>query len=101
MAVKSTKKIVTEDKKVESSEPQLHRQFEGEVVGIPKDKTIHVKVKTIKTHPKYRKQYLTFKKYAVHDEKLEAKTGETVIFAECRPISKTKRWRLIRIIKKS
>lgn len=79
---------------------RAHRQFEGEVVGGPKDKTIKVLVKTIKTHPKYKKQFFSFKKYAVHDEKMEAKAGDRVVFAECRPISKTKHCRLTRVIKK-
>lgn len=98
MAVKSIKS--TDAANATLNNNQLHRQFEGVVVSGPKDKTIHVKVKTIKTHPKYRKQYLTFRKYAVHDEMMTAKTGETVVFAECRPISKTKKWRLVRVIKK-
>lgn len=77
----------------------IHRQFEGSVVSEKEDKTIHVLVKTEKMHPKYKKQYMTNKKYAVHDEKNVAKVGNVVLFQECRPISKTKKWRLIKIIK--
>lgn len=73
------------------------RQFEGEVVSAPEDKTIHVLVQTVKMNSKYRKQFTTSKKYAVHDEKNEAKVGDTVTFLECRPMSKTKKWRLISI----
>lgn len=75
-----------------------HRQFTGEVVSTVEDKTIHVVVRTRKMHPVYRKQYWTSKKYAVHDEKNAAKAGDTVRFEECRPYSKTKRWRLIQIV---
>lgn len=73
------------------------RQFTGEVVSVSEDKTIHVLVKTTKLHSKYQKQYTTGKKYAVHDAKNEAAVGDTVIFEECRPMSKTKRWRLVSI----
>lgn len=77
----------------------IKRQFVGEVMSAASQKTIHVRVKTVKMHSKYRKQYMTSRKYAVHDEKGEAKVGDTVTFEECRPLSKTKRWRLIAIMK--
>lgn len=86
----------TEDKKV-----AIHFHLEGEVMGVKEDKTIHVLVKTTKLHKKYKKQYVTSRKYAVHDEKNEAITGDIVSFQECRPISKTKKWRLIKILKKA
>lgn len=75
------------------------REFQGEVVSGPKDKTIQALVKTIKTHAKYHKQYVSAKKYAVHDEKHEAKVGDLIVFQECRPYSKTKKWRLVKIIR--
>lgn len=77
----------------------IRRRFTGEVVSTAEDKTIHVRVKEAKMHPKYRKQYSETKKFAVHDEKNEAKVGDTVIFQECRPFSKTKRWRVVEIVK--
>jgi len=64
-------------------------------------KTIVVKVERIKQHPKYKKRYRAYRKFKVHDEKNEAKIGDRVIFEECRPISKEKRWRLVEIMKKS
>ena len=79
----------------------IHFQFEGEVVSVKENKTIHVLVKTTKLHKKYKKQYVTSRKYAVHDEKNEAQLGDIVLFQECRPISKTKKWRLIKILKKA
>ncbi len=89
-------------KKEQNMEKQtICRQFEGTVVGDGAEKTILVRVESIKTHPKYRKQYKTHKSYAVHDEKNEAEIGSKVLFQECRPISKTKRWRLISIVKKA
>ncbi|PIR02977.1 MAG: 30S ribosomal protein S17 [Candidatus Magasanikbacteria bacterium CG11_big_fil_rev_8_21_14_0_20_43_7] len=71
------------------------REFEGIVESATEDKTIHVRVSTTKMHPKYQKQYVTSKKYAVHDEKNTSTVGDTVRFRECRPYSKTKRWYVI------
>lgn len=86
--------------KVQNKKEVIRRRFEGEVVSAAENKTIHVLVKTKKNHPKYRKLYTVTSKYAVHDEKSEAKVGNKVIFQECRPISKTKKWRLVEIVKK-
>lgn len=74
------------------------RQFQGEVISDKMDKTIVVKVQRIKMHPLYKKRYRSHKKYKVHDQNNEAKTRDMVIFEECRPLSKGKRWRLIKII---
>jgi len=76
-----------------------HLNFEGELVSVAENKTIHVIVKTTKMHPKYRKQYVVSRKFAVHDEHSRAKLGNLVTFVECRPISKTKKWTLVNIIK--
>lgn len=77
----------------------IRRQLEGEVVSKKSEKTIHVLVRTNKMNMKYRKQYATSKKYAVHDEKNTAKEGDVVLFSESRPISKTKKWRLVKVLK--
>lgn len=78
---------------------KLNRQFIGHVVSAAMNKTIVVDVASHKFHPKYKKQYRVNKKYHVHDEKSEAKLGDQVVFVECRPLSKTKHWRLIQILK--
>ncbi|MGC9049190.1 MAG: 30S ribosomal protein S17 [Patescibacteria group bacterium] len=75
----------------------MKRRFQGIVVSDKMDKTIVVLVNRIKKHPKYHKRYKVHKKYKVHDEKNEAKIGDQVIFEECRPLSKEKRWKLIKI----
>jgi small subunit ribosomal protein S17 len=49
---------------------------------------------------KYKKQYKSHRKYAVHDENMIAKIDDKVAFEECRPISKTKKWRLVEILTK-
>jgi small subunit ribosomal protein S17 len=72
-----------------------HRQFSGKVVSTGMQKTITVQVDLMKMHPIYQKSYRVSKKYHVHDEKGAAHVGDVVTFVECRPISKTKRWRLV------
>ena len=59
-------------------------------------KTVVVEVERIKEHPKYKRRYKVHKKYKAHDEKGEYKTGDKVIIEECRPLSKDKRWRVIK-----
>ncbi|MCX6781514.1 MAG: 30S ribosomal protein S17 [Candidatus Magasanikbacteria bacterium] len=75
----------------------IRRQFSGTVVSAAMNKTVVVNIESRKLHPKYKKYYRVNKKYHVHDEKGTAKTGDKVVFVECRPISKTKRWRLVSV----
>ena len=86
--------------KAESSSENLkaktiNRQFEGVVLSDKSDKTIVVLVERVKKHPKYQKRYTVSRKYKVHDEENQYKTGDRVSFVECRPLSKDKRWRVI------
>lgn len=73
----------------------------GTVTSDKMDKTITVSVETVKRHPLYKKTIKTSKKYKVHDEHNEAKTGDIVRIMETRPISKDKRFRLIEIVQKA
>lgn len=83
---------------MEISKPtKQHRNFIGTVVSSAMNKTIVVRVDRMKLHPKYDKRYRVSKKFHVHDEKNAAKVGDTVEFMECRPLSKTKRWRLVTV----
>lgn len=66
----------------------------GKVTSTGMHKTITVQVDTMKMNEKYQKKFRTSKKYHVHDETAQAKVGDMVTFVECRPLSKTKRWRL-------
>jgi len=77
------------------------RKFQGVVVSDKAAKTIVVLVRRTKLHAKYLKRFIVSKKYKVHDEKNEYKVGDVVNFAECRPLSKDKRWRVIGRVKKS
>lgn len=74
----------------------ISKKFSGVVVSDKNDKTIVVKVETVKIHPKYKKRYTVSRKYKVHDEKNECKTGDKVSFVECRPLSRDKRWRVVK-----
>lgn len=72
------------------------RQLQGIVVSDKMAKTVVVKVERLKVHPKYKKRYKVSKKYKAHDEKNECKVGDKVLIQECRPISKDKKWIVIR-----
>ena len=74
----------------------IRKRFSGVVVSDKSDKTIVVKVDTVKIHPKYKKRYTRSQKYKVHDEKNEYRTGDKVSFVECRPLSRDKRWRVVK-----
>jgi small subunit ribosomal protein S17 len=63
----------------------------GVVVSDKMDKTIVVKVDTLKAHPKYLKRYVSSKKYKVHDAENTYKIGDTVLFRGCKPYSKDKK----------
>ncbi len=76
-----------------------NRTFTGQVTSVGMQKTIVVKVNTMKMNEKYQKRFRVSTKFHVHDENNEAKVGDTVQFTECRPLSKTKRWYLATIVK--
>lgn len=73
----------------------IKKKFAGIVVSDKMDKTIVVKVDTVKIHKKYKKRYTVSKKYKVHDEKNQYKEKDKVEFVECRPLSADKRWRVL------
>jgi len=73
----------------------------GTVVSDANDKTITVLITTYKKHPLYGKRVISSKKFRAHDEKNTAKNGDTVKITECRPLSATKRFRLVEIVEKS
>ena len=73
----------------------------GEVISNKMAKTIIVRVERRFPHPKFKKVVTGYKKLYAHDEKAEAKVGDRVRIEETRPISKTKRWRLVEVIERS
>ncbi|PLV55644.1 30S ribosomal protein S17 [Thermotoga sp. SG1] len=72
----------------------------GVVVSDKMDKTVVVAVEKHVQHPLYKKYIKRTKKYHAHDEKNECKVGDVVEIEETRPLSRTKRWRVVRIIKR-
>lgn len=85
----------TEATEGESVRTRGHRKVrEGVVVSDKMDKTIVVQTVRMVRHPVYKKYVKQRVKYKAHDERNEAKAGDTVLIEECRPISRHKRWRL-------
>jgi len=80
--------------------PALRKQRVGRVVSDAMDKTIIVMLETRRPHPDYGKMVRHVKRLYAHDEKNEAKTGDTVRIEETRPLSRLKRWRLIKIMER-
>jgi small subunit ribosomal protein S17 len=75
--------------------------LEGLVVGDKMDKTAVVEVEDRKKHALYGKVIRSNKKYKAHDENNEAGIGDRVSIMETRPLSKTKRWRIVEILEKA
>lgn len=73
----------------------------GRVVSDKMDKTIVVAIETLVQHPEYKRTVKRTRKYKAHDENNEARIGDKVEIMETRPLSRDKRWRLVRIIEKA
>ena len=74
------------------------REIQGTVVKKAGDKSATIVVERRVLHPRYHKTVRRFKKYLIHDEKNEVEVGDTVTACECRPLSKTKSFRLKSIV---
>jgi small subunit ribosomal protein S17 len=72
----------------------------GVVVSDKMQKTIVVQIRRKALHPLYNKVIEKANKFKVHDEKNEAKMGDRVLICETRPLSKDKRWRLVKVLEK-
>lgn len=77
------------------------KQQVGIVISNQMQKTIVVRVENRYSHPIYSKTLIKTKKYLAHDELEECNIGDQVLVEECRPLSKRKRWKLIKILSKS
>ena len=73
----------------------------GEVISNKMTKTIIVRVERRFPHPRYKKVVTGYSKFYAHDEKSEAKVGDTVRIIETRPLSKMKNWRLVEVVERS
>ena len=77
----------------------MKNKLTGKVVSDKQDKTVVVEVAEVKKHPRYEKRYEVHKTYKAHDEENDFVEGDEVIIQETRPISKDKKWKVIKKIK--
>ncbi len=80
---------------------KTRRRLTGRVVGDKMDKTVTVLVERKVKHPVYGKYVARSMKYHAHDEKNELHMGDMVMIEECRPLSKTKTWTVVRLLEKT
>jgi small subunit ribosomal protein S17 len=73
----------------------------GEVISNKMAKTIVVRVQRRFPHPQFKKIVTAYKKFYAHDEKAEAKIGDTVRIQETRPMSRLKRWKLVEVVERN
>ena len=86
---------------MENSEKKSRLTLQGIVVSDKMDKTIVIEVLMRKLHPLYKKYANKTKRVKAHDEKNDAKVGDTVRIEECRPLSKEKHFRLVEIVERA
>ncbi len=82
-------------------ERNLRKERQGVVVSNKMDKTVVVAVERKEKHPLYGKFVKKTTKFVAHDEKNECGEGDTVLIMETRPLSKTKNWRVVKIVEKA
>lgn len=92
---------MTETQEQVTAEQRQRRVLLGTVVSDKMEKTIVVQVQRRFKHPRYRKYVSERIRYKAHDEKNEAKTGDTVRIVSCRPLSRDKRWMLQAVVEKA
>lgn len=79
-----------------NAKQKIKRKLGGVVVSDKMQKTVVVAVTRLKWHPKYKKQYKVTKRFKAHDEKGEYRAGDRVIIEETKPLSKDKRWVVVK-----
>jgi small subunit ribosomal protein S17 len=79
----------------------IRRRLTGRVVSDKMDKTVTVLVERRVPHSLYNKFVGRSKKYHAHDERNEYHTGDLVMIEECRPVAKTKAWRVVKLVEKA
>jgi small subunit ribosomal protein S17 len=77
------------------------RSVTGQVVSTKMDKTIAVSIERVVKHPMYGKYVRRTTKLLAHDEQSEAKEGDTVSITPCRPLSRRKSWRLLKVVERA
>ena len=81
--------------------PGVQKVRQGVVVSDKADKTITVRIDTARRHRRYQKIVRTSRTLHAHDERNDAGIGDTVIVREARPLSRTKRWRLVEVVERA
>jgi small subunit ribosomal protein S17 len=92
---------MTEQMAPAAAAPKAARQLTGRVVSDKMDKTVTVLIERRVTHPLYGKVVRRSKKYHAHDETNECKEGDLVTIEECRPVSKSKAWRVAKLVERA
>jgi small subunit ribosomal protein S17 len=77
------------------------KELQGIVVSDAMDKTVVIRVDRTKKHPRYSKVVRLSRKVHVHDERNDAHVGDTIRVISCRPMSKTKTWRLAEVVERA
>ena len=85
----------------EQKDQKVQRSLQGSVLSARADKSITVLIERQVKHPLYKKIIRRSTKLHAHDEQNECNEGDTVIIEECRPLSKTKSWRLVEVINRA
>ncbi len=85
----------------EGTERKVRKVRDGIVISSKMDRTLVVAVVERVPHPKYNKFVMRTKKLYVHDEANDAREGDKVLVMETRPLSKTKRWRLVEVVERA
>jgi len=98
MENKSGLKKKKENQALNKKENKKRKTKIGKIVSHQTAKTALVEVVRFKAHPLYKKKYRVTKRFMAHDQKDEFKVGDIVEIEECRPISKRKRWTIVRKI---
>jgi small subunit ribosomal protein S17 len=96
----ATRKTLTRTPKPEA-ERGRRQERRGVVVSSAMDKTIIVRVESIKAHPRYKKVVRRSVKFSAHDEQNQASVGDVVRIVETRPLSKSKHWRLVEVVEQA
>jgi small subunit ribosomal protein S17 len=89
-----------QEQKRSKSARRLRKTRVGVVTSDKRDKTIRVRVEMLSRHPRYTKYVRSRTNLQAHDEHGEAREGDRVEVVECRPYSKTKHWRLARVLQR-
>jgi small subunit ribosomal protein S17 len=83
------------------SETANKRRLTGRIVSDKMNKTVTVLIERRVTHPLYGKIVTRSRKYHAHDEQNEYREGDLVLIEECRPLAKTKSWRVVKLVEKA